>query len=564
MDDVELIEEVKAQESNRLLELEGAIQKYQDQVRYLYDLLDPVAQEIVENKVSNDGYTSPKPDTIRVEGEVADVVTNDEKVTILSQFSIADIADLENALTSEMVGGRKLTLQEEKLQGVRSIIKEVLKNAEFIKLSSDGKNYINTKTGKTYERVTSYTKEDDIKDQILPNESIADYSKRLIALGYTEKDINSKLRLASSQIIGIKIDDLIRDFFSGRYKSALNYDFAPKEEVEKLVKKLQGIKEALDNRKEVVLANNIVLYNDEIGVAGTVDLLTFDVNGDVRIYDIKTMLGNNFSTTYSGDNVVKYESKKFGKSKRQQHTEQLSLYRILLNNTHGLKARTIGVMPIALEYKPGDTASSSVDLLDGLILTPMDAVKNAVLVEKSTTQQNVQNAQPSGTQMNVGKKMNDDLRNQLNLMGYSNTAIDLLPKSEIEKIVKGAITKEAYASRTMTGALFNESGKIFAKVGDPVVISAIKEGGVVVQKVNADGSIFITFEQLANITTMKDSPSQSVKEKVEVTPEVTSIIQDSSDLVKEVLDKEINNLDDMVKDKNIDDLKNSLFNTKIC
>ena len=108
--------------------------------------------------------------------------------------------------------------------------------------------------------------------------------------------------------------------------------------------------------------------------------------------------------------------------------------------------------------------------------------------------------------------INSNLRNQLNLMGYSNTVIDLLPKSEIEKIVKGAITKEAYASRTMTGALFNESGKIFTKVGDPVVISAIKEGGV----------------------------------------------------VKEVLDKEINNLDDMVKDKNIDDLKNSLFNTKIC
>ena len=135
----------------------------------------------------------------------------------------------------------------------------------------------------------------------------------------------------------------------------------------------------MKENKEKVLSNDIVLYNDEIGVAGTVDLLTYDNKGVVRIYDMKTMKGNNFTESYAGDTVNKYETTEFGKSKKQKHTEQLSMYRMLLNNTHGLKAKELKIIPIEISYKGGDTTTSKLNLLENVELKPLDKIKNAEL-----------------------------------------------------------------------------------------------------------------------------------------------------------------------------------------
>ena len=121
------------------------------------------------------------------------------------------------------------------------------------------------------------------------------------------------------------------------------------------------------------------MYNDELGIAGTVDLLTYDKDGNIRIYDMKSMRGNNFKESYKGDTANKYESTRYGKSKKQKHTEQISLYRILLNNTHGLLAKTIGVMPLEISYNAGDTTTTKLNLLKGVQLTALDKVETAEL-----------------------------------------------------------------------------------------------------------------------------------------------------------------------------------------
>jgi hypothetical protein len=94
------------------------------------------------------------------------------------------------------------------------------------------------------------------------------------------------------------------------------------------------------------------------------------------------MRGNNFITNYKDDIVNKYESTRFGKSKKQKHTEQLSIYRILLNNTHNLKAMTLAVMPIEINYQPGDTITTKLNLIGGVKLEPLDKIKNAELIVK--------------------------------------------------------------------------------------------------------------------------------------------------------------------------------------
>jgi hypothetical protein len=561
MDNVEFIDEVREQEQNRMMELEGALQKYQDQLRYLNDLLDPVAQDIVEEPLSNEDIITPAPTEVRTQ-TVEELFAEEEETTIISTFSLADIADLDTALSEKTT--RPLTLQEQRLDSVRSTIRDVLKNASFIKLSEDGTKYINTKTGKEYMRVTSYTKESDIKDPMLSTESLEDYAKRLKDLGYNDRDINSKLKLASSTVLGNATDEYIRDFFSGKLKESSKYTWAPVEEIEKFNKKLTEIKAVLDSRSEIVLANNVVLYNDELGLAGTVDLLTFDRNGDVRIYDIKTMLGNNFAETYQDDNVVKYESKRFGKSKRQQHTEQLSVYRILLNNTHGLKAKTLAVLPIALDYDAGGKTTRTIDVLSGVEITPMDAVgPTAVLVEQNSSTQQAQASPQAATGIKVVTGIQKELRNQLNLMGYSNTTIDLLPKSEIEYIVKNGITKEQYSSRVVTQAMTDTEGRFWALPGDPIFISSITDKGIFVTKVNGKSPIFITFKQLTSQTQM----STAIKPQAPVVKQdddTQNILQESSDLAKDVIKAEINSVEDRIKDAELGDLESTLFNAPIC
>lgn len=263
---------------------------------------------------------------------------------------------------------------------IQKIIEEVIANSEFIVLSPDEKTYINKKTGQVYQRVTTYINEkEDLKDTLNKDGSLEDYRKRLESLEYSDKEISQKLLLASSQVIGTKIDMIVRDFFSGNLKDLSEYDASSLEEIEGFVKELEKIKKAMDARGEKVLANDIVLYNDKIGVAGTVDLLTYDAQGNIRIYDTKTMRGNNFTESYAGDSKNKFETERYGKSKKDSWTDQVSLYRILLNNTHGLKAKTIGALPIEISYNSGDSSTKKLNLLKGVTLSKLDTVKNAEL-----------------------------------------------------------------------------------------------------------------------------------------------------------------------------------------
>lgn len=562
MDSVEFIDEVREQEQTRMMELEAALQKYQDQLRYLYDLLEPVAGDIIREPISSGEIKSPAPTEVRVQ-TVEEVFKEEEETTILSTFSLADIADLDEALSEKVT--RPLTIQEQKLDSVRSTIRDILKNASFIKLKEDGSGYINTKTGKEYMRVTNYIKENTIKDPKLDTESIEEYKQRLSTLGYNAKDINNKLLLASSTILGNSIDSYVRDFFSGKLKESSKYSFAPVEEIEKLKSNLEKTKANLDARGEIVLANNIVLYNDDLGIAGTVDLLTFDVNGNVRIYDIKTMRGNQFAETYDGESTVKYESKSFGgKSKRQLHTEQLSLYRILLNNTHGLKAKTLAVLPMALDYDAGTTSTRTIDVLGGVEITPQDAVgATAVLIEQKSNSEQIQDSPQAVTGIKVATNIQKELRAQLNLMGYSDSTINLLPKAEIEYIVKNGIPKEQYANRIVTQAMTDNKGFFWALPGDPIAITSISSKGVEVGKINGKSSIFITFNQLTTLTAM----STAIKTQVPVvkqTDDTKTVLKESTDLAQDVIKTEINKVEDRIKNADLKDLETDVFNSKIC
>jgi len=101
IDDVEFLEKVQDQERTRLSQLEAAADKYYDQIRYLYELLDDVAEDIVaKNTLEGATPGSPKAEATAATSEdfsgVTDVTDKTAPVATYSFVDAAETADLDD------------------------------------------------------------------------------------------------------------------------------------------------------------------------------------------------------------------------------------------------------------------------------------------------------------------------------------------------------------------------------------------------------------------------------------------------------------------------------------
>lgn len=214
-----------------------------------------------------------------------------------------------------------------------ALVEEIKGNANFIKVSADEKNYIKIDINdpakpiiKTYKRVTSVA---DPTKTGAPATNVVAY--------------------------GNIVDELIRDLFSAQYKGDDYYkSFTSIETLKHIKGQLGNVYKQITANGEKVAAKGIVLYNDDMSVAGTIDILTYTDDGKFKIYDVKTMRGDYFKDTDS-TGVRKLESVKYGMSYSEYWTNQLSLYRMLLYNTYGVLAET-AIIPIQMEYDIKNTA----------------------------------------------------------------------------------------------------------------------------------------------------------------------------------------------------------------
>lgn len=235
--------------------------------------------------------------------------------------------------------------------------------------------------------------------------------------------IGSNEYMSSAFALGSVLDKIIRDFFAGNLKPREQYSaslegkeplpvFKTNQVFENYLHQLENLKINLLNNGEYVITpdikengevGEITLADDELGVAGTVDLMTVDKEGVIRIYDVKSMRSNNLATHHEGK--VTYYARRFGnkKSDSEKHQEQLSMYRILLERTTDLLAAEIGIIPILIgPYEPGDTQIPfNVTILteDDVIvpnlrnnilsMKPLNKVKDAKLKNAPKDQSNV-------------------------------------------------------------------------------------------------------------------------------------------------------------------------------
>ena len=262
----------------------------------------------------------------------------------------ASSVNSDRSVEDEVEAKRKIARTENREQNLDAVVQEIKANKERIKLVEDEETgesyYIDTQNNnERYERVSAVVK------------------------GETEADLSDRSGLLRSAIdLGNKVDILIRDFFENDGDINLeDYYITDKpKDLENFVKRLRVLKQEMEARGEVVLANDIVAFDAKNKVAGTLDLLTYDREGNFRIYDVKTMRGDQFRNFYANDPTgVMYSSTKFSeKSRQQQHIEQLSLYRMLLFNTHGILSTENTIIPVELSYGPGSKRTKVLRMLE--------------------------------------------------------------------------------------------------------------------------------------------------------------------------------------------------------
>lgn len=196
---------------------------------------------------------------------------------------------------------------------------------------------------------------------------------------------------------GSAVDSIIRQYFTIKDVSKI---VKPSNMSENafidLITILNRVKSNMELMGERFLADNIVLfqkYPDGTRVAGEVDILSVDKDGNFRIYDVKTgrysfseTKGLNlFDWTINGapatkEEVQRYINKNFRKaftlssniSTKDYYTLQLSAYKNLFESQYGVPVTKLAVMPFVLSYDKNNV--SAVQSEKGIPITYNPAV----------------------------------------------------------------------------------------------------------------------------------------------------------------------------------------------
>jgi hypothetical protein len=151
---------------------------------------------------------------------------------------------------------------------------------------------------------------------------------------------------------GNVIDDLTKKYFSGE-KVQPNLDEISQEAFDSLYGRngiYKSIKNYIDKNDLIVVANGLIVYDEDANVAGEIDLLVVDRKGNFQIIDIKT----GEAAKWAGYNNP--QNKNY--AKQIENTYQQMVYARLLKNMFGIDAK-INILPI-------ETTS---DITTGKILT---------------------------------------------------------------------------------------------------------------------------------------------------------------------------------------------------
>lgn len=169
---------------------------------------------------------------------------------------------------------------------------------------------------------------------------------------------------------GSAVDGVIRQFFTSN-EMPTKPDNMTEGAFSDLITTLTEIRFNIEARGERFLANNIILfhkYPDGTRIAGEVDILSVDANGNFRIYDVKTSKYS-FHDFEQNGRIVNYfnNASSFQKmSSRDYYTLQLSAYKNLFESQYKTSIKSLAILPFVLNYDK--STITSVNKEKGIII----------------------------------------------------------------------------------------------------------------------------------------------------------------------------------------------------
>ena len=192
---------------------------------------------------------------------------------------------------------------------------------------------------------------------------------------------------------GSAVDSIIRQYFTIRDISKIVRPSNMSESAYiDMITTLNKVKSNMEHMGERFLADNIVLYQkypDGTRVAGEVDILSVDKDGNFRIYDVKTSRYSFYDFTDRYGHKVNYFTTPSATQRmgaKDYYTLQLSAYKNLFESQYGVPVTKLAVMPFVLSYDKENVAS--VQSEKGIPITYNPAVNvplvSSVKVDKTT------------------------------------------------------------------------------------------------------------------------------------------------------------------------------------
>lgn len=247
--------------------------------------------------------------------------------------------------TGAVLEGTPTKVESQVDKVTKAVVDRIVNDSKSLRLSSDGQTYID-ENDKQYARVTHIIQADEEAGEAFDS---------------------SSPWITPSTNIGTSIDEFVRDFFAGEFyndKGEISNDYffdypnATQAQWKAFAARLSNLKNTLDAKGLTVIPRDVtvtgtvnVTANDgtqhSIAVAGTLDLLAYDSQGNFHVFDMKT----HHSNTISEDKAKKW-------------SRQLSLYQKFLEDKYGIKVASLNVIPIKVDY-PAPSAKNQYTVGEG-------------------------------------------------------------------------------------------------------------------------------------------------------------------------------------------------------
>jgi hypothetical protein len=431
----------------------------------------------------------------------------------------------------------------------------------------------------------------------------------------------------ASRIAGNYIDNQIKNIFDPKIgkpvfdensitRIAYNNLFGPEGIV-------TDLKAKFDRNEIAVYTKDIRVFDKDAGIAGEIDIIIVDRDGNVKIVDVKTGESNKWNNFQ--------DKKKFGYQKQQDYILQQTAYANLLFNMTGLNA-SIGIFPIEItkDDETGKVLSAqspkvASGLLPGAYEIPLDKSLyqkeiDSIIPRKGVAVESKESAEAANLEsiprqdaddapspavkaqetleekpIGVGKG-DPDMAAQLAMkirLAKSKDSIKAAQASLNKAVKKLSAAEVVELSNQLQEKLdslsegvlklnkenLKENDKLIVKTpifirgakwaiyGNTLVITDVSDTGVTVRKARGKKTENLTFAQVNALTTLKDS-LEDMKATTEkpLTKKEQDIVAKSKANIDEFV-KDFNRLDAIEAEADsmsIEDLEERLFNQNIC